>query len=439
MPAPPTPSPSPRFRRRALLALTLLVAAALLWQSAGRRPGANAAGPGSVTDPPPLPSSSVDAGAVPAADAGAGPDGSLALEVPLAFDTGFCPEPGEELAEPERPDLETFVRNRASIPELALLGRASEAMRAGDVTEGRRLLGELLQRSPDPAVALVLGKLLVHTAETATAVWALDRYLAAHPNDRAIDRLRARLRIQDEVTRGFERRERDGVTLLSPPGSLDAGQATGLLLSVGRSLTRAARLLDVPRRRELLVIVFLDDTDLRATTCAPLWVGGGYDGTLRLLRDARQPLGVDEEVVRHEVLHAAMARGQKAPGWFKEGVAQWFAEEEGDMHRRIWAFMARSRTFIPFESLVGPLSELRGSADAGMAYAQSLALVDLLVERKGIGVLSEAMRRLDDTPPSELLARLAAPAVLDGEALLAYLARPARVPPRSREPAPSSD
>jgi hypothetical protein len=255
----------------------------------------------------------------------------------------------------------------------------------------------------EPAVALALGRSLANSNDEGRAFAALRTYLRDYGDDVEIARLARRLELRRDLAADYGLVERGGLSLRHHPSiSADAARAT-LDLAEG-VLGEAARLLGVTRRPELAIVVYGSPEELRAVTCVPGWAGGVYDGTLRLTRSTVTDPRERDRIVRHEGLHAALgAAAGPTPYWFNEGLAQRFANERGPAQRESWARIARSGMVIPFPSLEGSFLDIDDASDAGLAYHQSLAMVDLLAERRGERVFADAVSYLSGGGDPEAL------------------------------------
>ena len=124
----------------------------------------------------------------------------------------------------------------------------------------------------------------------------------------------------------------------------------------------------------------------------------------------------------HEALHAQVSPvGGRAPLWFHEGLAQSFA---GEVPEAVpyWRLMVKNRSWIPFESLAGTFQVFDSSEDARLAYAQSLALVELLREQGGQGAVAEALRAFQEGADTQgALSRALRRSELRGEELLRFI------------------
>ena len=129
----------------------------------------------------------------------------------------------------------------------------------------------------------------------------------------------------------------------------------------------------------------------------PDWVGGVYDGKIRVAVD---PGGGDgtasADVLAHELAHAVLwrAAGRRAPGWLHEGYAQWSSGRRLPL-REVPSALAGGAA----PSLAALESRLRGPLDRRTAraiYAQTLSLVEHLVRTRGEAALGCVIARLGD-------------------------------------------
>ena len=276
----------------------------------------------------------------------------------------------------------------------------------------------------EPAVALALGQILAQTVDLPTAIEALSMYLKEAPMDQPIGQLRERLRTQRDLHRDLSHLSGGGLTLLWPSPELSEAEADAIHDELSAALTEAAALLAQRRREELLVVIYRERSDMLASTCVPQWTEGVFDGVLRLHVQSLVPAGHRAAVIRHEILHAQLRSSPiDAPHWFHEGVAQYFAKEESGDHRQSYRMMVRNETYVPFASLEGSFLVISAGSDASLAYHQSLAMVQMLVDLRGERVLAEAVRHLESEGEATRLWEHLLGERATGDELLAFLAR----------------
>lgn len=310
-----------------------------------------------------------------------------------------------------------WIDDRDPRSPLAPLARAVRARYDDDDYAERDGLAESLRRDPEqPGVALTLALREMRIGMAADALRALDQYAASSRDEDAwMAATRPRLERAAELESTMEVIEDAGVSVLYA-SELDVHDAWRVHAIVTESLEEAARLLQRPRRPQLLVVMYGTMADYRAVTCGPQWSGARYDGSLRV--PASLVGGPRERsTLRHESLHAQLAHdAPNAPLWLHEGLAQRFEGEPPASLRRTLELMAREQTYVPFPSLEGSFLVIEDDDAARFAYHQSYAMVQALL-REDPNAMALAVGHLrDGGDPSELVAEL------DGDALLRWVA-----------------
>jgi len=278
--------------------------------------------------------------------------------------------------------------------------------------------------APDePAPAFVFAQRARFDVSPEPAIAALDTYLTRGEKLPAVSRAKALLEVQRDIQAGWPSLEQHGVSVAWSREVMDESRARQLARSVEAALDDAARTTGTPRRPRLSVFVYPGHEELLAVTCVRSWSEAVYDGALRLVgrAGAESP---DARTVRHETLHAQLrAAGPALPTWFHEGLATVFAGETGRPVRARWSDMVRNRTWIPFASLDDSFQAFDGRDDAGLAYAQSAAMVRWMVDAGGDGAVARAVAMFGRGMNAEqVLAAVLGRGRVDGGALVEWLA-----------------
>jgi tetratricopeptide (TPR) repeat protein len=116
----------------------------------------------------------------------------------------------------------------------------------------------------------------------------------------------------------------------------------------------------------------------------PDWVGGSYDGKIRVPIDLGRP--PDEALLgllRHELAHAFLARLSRgrAPGWLQEGLAQFVEGRRVDPSTAASTFAEKPTDILT--TLEAALGQRADRAAAHRAYTLSLSFVEFLASRVG--------------------------------------------------------
>jgi hypothetical protein len=192
-----------------------------------------------------------------------------------------------------------------------------------------------------------------------------------------------------------------GVTVAWPP-TVEAIEPTALAHVVAGLLEEAALLTDSDRRARLTVVLHPTVEELRLATGAPRWASGIYDGAVHVVAYPKRDFGVRLDELRHEVMHAQLHTAAGCtPAWLNEGTAMYFA---GRPSPAGWTKILRDKAFVGIGVLSTPTVVDLPEDEAGVAYAQSLAMVLYAIESAKEGRLDEVLQSLrarDATAPRQ--------------------------------------
>lgn len=169
-------------------------------------------------------------------------------------------------------------------------------------------------------------------------------------------------------------------------GDVDPGLTDAVTAFLEEQYWELARDLDVTPSQPITVILYPEQA-FRDVTQAAEWVGGIYDGKIRLPIAGLTRLNPQaQSLLTHELTHAfvhAKSRGQ-SPRWLHEGLAQRFegrTPSRADRH----AVLERLRE-----------GDAADWADRGFSYPMAMSLTDFLVDRRGFDSLVELLERLGE-------------------------------------------
>jgi tetratricopeptide (TPR) repeat protein len=141
-------------------------------------------------------------------------------------------------------------------------------------------------------------------------------------------------------------------------------------------------------------------------TQAPSWAGGLNDGKLRIPIEGITSMTPElQRVLKHELTHSflrSITRG-RCPGWLNEGLAQLLEPRNPALYGRGLAELFRANKQAPLQALEPPFSSF-SDAQAGVAYAESLFVVDHLRQRYGMAGMQSMLQQIaeGDTPEQAL-------------------------------------
>jgi len=283
------------------------------------------------------------------------------------------------------PDHGVLLENYAAI--LLQLGRAEEALlRAQQATRA----------SPQSADAyLVLGYAYYKNDHDSEAIAALKKSLDLRPNDRARELLE-RIERESRTEADFRQQESSHFTLRYE-GSQTADALRTQVLEALESDYRALANDLGATPKNIYVSLYTDEAFFDVTHAAA-WTSALNDGKIRIpISGVKAVTPEMASVLRHELTHSFVAKitHGHAPGWLNEGIAELEqGMSTGAFGPRLAALYASGRQ-VPLNQLEG---EFQGysSAEASVAYAESLAAVEYIRATYGMSDLARLLQRLGE-------------------------------------------
>jgi hypothetical protein len=157
---------------------------------------------------------------------------------------------------------------------------------------------------------------------------------------------------------------------------------------------------------EPVEVVLHTREQFRDVTKAPEWSGGVYDGRIRIpIKDADRSPEQLAEVLAHEYTHAVVASlaDGPVPAWLNEGLAG--VMEPNGSRDEIEA-LVRAGLRIPLSQLAESFRSLPAE-QVSIAYAQSAAAVQRMIQLRGAPAVVTLIRGLDNDAPFETAFQLA--------------------------------
>ncbi len=233
----------------------------------------------------------------------------------------------------------------------------------------------------------------------AIAMWqsrlALELPNDASSNSTWTQSMLARAKRELEVSQDFvDKTSNDFVLKLLGSGkNLEA--ADGILSMLEDARARiGADLSWFPQRRTIVLLYTLEE--FRRATGAHEWVGGLYDGKIRLqIKDFERQKDALRETIRHEYTHRVLAEmAPDVPIWLNEGLAEWYGNGGAHAHDEIRnAVQKEGKTAPSFTALPETFANQTDAGLVRVQYAASYSFVTFLRDRYGVegirGVLME--------------------------------------------------
>ncbi len=154
------------------------------------------------------------------------------------------------------------------------------------------------------------------------------------------------------------------------------------------------------------VPIFINNTN--GTTASqrslPQWASGCYDGRIHLVYCAAgEPvLGILYSLLRHEWVHLLVYHltNGRCPVWINEGLAQSIARPMFQFERFNLQQAVQTQQLLPLDALSKPFSQLP-TKYRKLAYIQSAAIVEYLVQQSGYSKIRDLLRQLRGGSPVE--------------------------------------
>ena len=283
------------------------------------------------------------------------------------------------------PDHGVLLENYAAV--LLQLGRVDEALlRAQEATRA----------SPQSADAfLLLGYAYYKNDHNREAIAALKKSMHLRPDERA-RQLLDKVERESRTEADFRQQESSHFTLrYEGSQAADTLRAQVLEILEGDYRDLSNDLGVTPRN--IYVSLYTDEAFFDVTHAAA-WTSALNDGKIRIpISGVKAVTQEMAQVLRHELTHSFIAQitHNRAPSWLNEGIAQ--LEQgmtTGAIGPRLSALYASGRQ-VPLNQLEG---EFQGysSAEASVAYAESLAAAEYIRATYGMGDLARLLQRLGE-------------------------------------------
>ena len=257
-------------------------------------------------------------------------------------------------------------------------------MRHEDGEARTYLLASLRAREDYGPTHKLLGLLDYRKGLTKEAIDRLSLSLRLDPADDESAFLVKRLKSEAGVLTSFPSVQIKHFKLRIDP-KIPRKLSTRLQVELERTYAEMGEALGVWPRSKVPVVLYSQGRFYEATG-SPHWVGGFYDGQIKL----PVPVGADEKspafrkllkVLRHEYVHLLIVDlAAECPMWLNEGIAQYFEAAYGK--DAVYARLKESKEIrIPLKKMPARLGKIDDVELARWVYLQGLGFVEFLAEK----------------------------------------------------------
>jgi tetratricopeptide (TPR) repeat protein len=281
----------------------------------------------------------------------------------------------------------------------------------------------LLLRTGNAIDALPLAERAVRTAPDSPDTLAVLGY-AQYANDRNKDAIRSwkrslQLRPDAQVQKYLDKAERDATaesdytqnasshfTLKYEGKQTPESLRRDLITTLESHYGDLVRDLGVAPRGSIAVVLYTDQAFFDVTQ-SPSWAGAVNDGKLRIPVNGMNTVTPElSRVLKHELAHSFINQlaGGRCPQWLNEGIAQAMEPKSLSSRGRRLAALFKAQQEIPFNALEGSFMRF-SPIEAVLAYDESLAAVQFIIDTQGASDLQRILQRLAEGNSTEAALR----------------------------------
>jgi hypothetical protein len=253
----------------------------------------------------------------------------------------------------------------------------------------------------------ILGYSLYQLGDLSDAIRELKAGIALDPDEKA-EQLLEKAERENSAEASFDEQASSHFALKYEGGRAAPALRQQIIDVLERHFRDLSSDLDYVPKSQIQVILYTDKQYFDVTH-APRWSGALNDGKLRLPVSGLTAVDSNlSRVLKHELTHSfiSLITNNRAPNWLHEGVAQ--LEEPRSIVRdgvRLSQLYNAGQN-IPLNQLEVPFVRF-SSAEATVAYAQSLASAEFIREVYGMSSITFMLKRLGEGQSTEAALRAA--------------------------------
>jgi len=283
-----------------------------------------------------------------------------------------------------------------------LIYYAALLVRTGNAAQALPYAQRAVRSAPQSADAYtMLGYTQFASDRTKEAIASWKRSLELRP-DAAVQQLLAKAQREESTEAEFSQNESSHFVLHYEGKQTSEILRSQILAALESDYDDLARDLGTPPRDSILVTLYTEQAFFDVTN-APTWSGAINDGKLRIPISGLSSLTPElAHVLKHELAHSFITQlsGGRCPPWLHEGIAQLLEPRSlsGQGHQLSLLFKAQRN--IPLNALEASFTRF-SSAEAYVAYAESLAAVSYINDSYGMGDIQRILQRISQGSSTE--------------------------------------
>lgn len=279
-------------------------------------------------------------------------------------------------------------------------------LRTGHSPEALPYAERAVRAAPDsPDTLAILGYAQYAADRNREAIRSWKKSLALRP-DAQVQRYLEKAQRDETAESDFVQRESSHFTLRYEGSQTPDSLRRDLVSTLESQYNDLVRDLGVAPRGSIAVVLYTDQAFFDVTR-SPSWAGAVNDGKLRIPVNGMTSVSPElSRVLKHELAHSFINQlsGGRCPQWLNEGIAQAMEPKSLSSHGRRLAELFKAQQEIPFNALESSFMRL-SPMEAILAYDESLAAVQYIIDTQGASDLQRILQRLGEGASTEAALR----------------------------------
>ena len=282
---------------------------------------------------------------------------------------------------------------------------AALLVRTGNAIQALPYAERAVRAAPDSPDALtVLGYVQFAADRTPEAIRTWKRSLDLRP-DVTVQKYLEKAQRDATAEADYTQHESSHFTLRYEGKRTSEALRGQLVATLESEYDDLVRELGIAPRNNIPVVLYTEQSFFDVTQ-APSWSGAVFDGKLRIPINGLTSVTPElARVLKHELAHSFISQlsSGRCPQWLNEGIAQ-AVEPKQVSHGKLLADLFRTQREIPLNALEGSFMQF-SSAQATVAYEESLAAVQYISDSYGMSDLQRILERLGQGSSTEAALR----------------------------------